>query len=100
MKNNIIIEGYIQFEPVIKDVKGTRMCTLKISNKVDVYTYYFTVLCFGTLADTVHKYYEKGNYIYVDGTLSSRVWEGRQITEIRASNIFIHPDKEELKSNT
>ena len=100
MKNNVIIEGYIQFEPTIKQVKGTQMCTLKICNKVGTNTSYFTVLCFGNLADTVHKYYEKSNYIYVDGILSQRSWEGKQIIEIKANSIFLHSNKEIPEAQT
>ena len=82
MKNDIQIEGFIQFEPILKDAKGSKMCTIKINNKVDTYNYFFTVICFDKLAENVIAYFQKGDFVYVDGQISSRLCEGKQFIQI------------------
>lgn len=85
MVNNIQVEGWIQFDP---ELKTDKMCVIKIANIVENHKSYFTVLCFGTLAQNVKSQFQKGDFIYVNGTLSSRKYNDKMIVEIRADNVL------------
>ena len=58
------------------------------------HTEWHQIVVWNKLADFVTQYLDKGHYIYLEGTIKSRVWidknkESKKITEIIASQIVL-----------
>lgn len=82
--NSVILTGYIGREPEVNMLpSGTRVATFSIAVN-DVYrkgeaknekTHWFTVKCFGKLADRAASYLSKGNKVGIVGKLNYEEWE-------------------------
>lgn len=57
---------------------------------------FHNIVAFGKLAETVHQYMKKGNMMYVEGRLTTRIWDAqdgtkRSRTEVIAENVQFGP---------
>lgn len=101
--NKATLIGNLGKDPEVRYAQsGTPICTLRIGvterrpKEGGVWqdqTEWFSVVCFGKIAENVGKYLKKGRQVYVEGRLQNRTWEDRegkqrQVTEVVASQVL------------
>jgi len=99
--NNVSIIGRLGADPELRHTpKGTPVAKMSVAVN-DRYgenerTYWFPVICWNGLAETVNQYLHKGSRVAVSGRLTNRSYETddgkRTITEIVAASVeFLDP---------
>lgn len=112
--NKVQIIGNLTNDPELKTIPTTGTSVVNFSVATNEYytdkngekkekTEFHKVVCYGKLAETINKYFTKGQTIGIEGRLETRTWEKDGIkfskTEIVASNFyFINSTKRKEKS--
>jgi single-strand DNA-binding protein len=111
MVNRVILVGRIGKEPETKQVNDSKVTKVTLAtsetykkdgNKVET-TEWHTVIAWRGLAEVIEKYVKKGDLLYVEGRIKTRMWEDKDgkknyTTEIQADNIqMLGGKKEEAK---
>ena len=92
--NSVVLGGSVSFiGKVYQSKNGSNMLTLGIGTKKMVkdkeYFDSFEVLCYGSIIDYVNKYLNKGDYIIVTGSLSTRLQTAKDgVTEFRKYSVI------------
>lgn len=96
--NRVLIGGNLTKKPEItRTTNGSAVCKLSLAyNEVkkagEKVTYYFNIVCFGSIAENCEKYLEKGSSVLVEGKIINRSYKAndgsnKTITEINASSV-------------
>ena len=106
MKNLVILIGNLGKNPEMRNTGKTAVANFSMATsesfkdaegKTQKTTEWHNVSAFGSLAETIGKYLQKGSKAYVEGRLRTRKWEDkngvtRYTTEIVASEVkFLDP---------
>lgn len=107
--NKVFICGRIVRDPELKKLPtGTSVCSFSVATN-NVYidknknkqqsTEFHNVVAWAGLADTIEKYFKKGDEIYIEGRIVTRSWDGKNgkqyRTEIVASEMQFGQKKKE-----
>jgi single-strand DNA-binding protein len=85
--NQVTLIGYLGKEPeMIISQKGTPVTTLSLgTNRGKQTTDWHKVVCFGDIAEFVNGNANKGDMLYVSGSMQYSVWESEGRTNKQAS---------------
>lgn len=107
--NKVFICGRIVRDPELKKLPtGTSVCSFSVATN-NVYidknknkqqsTEFHNIVAWAGLADTIEKYFKKGDEIYIEGRIVTRSWDGKNgkqyRTEIVASEMQFGQKKKE-----
>jgi single-strand DNA-binding protein len=99
--NSVNITGRITKDPFYKPSSEDKksFCAFRIADdEENETTYFFDVVCFKTVADSVGKYCKKGDLVGVSGKLVTRSDGEREKIEISAQRVdFLSSKKKEEK---
>ena len=105
--NAVMVTGRIGNEPELKHTnEGTPVVTFSLAVRVNKEkTYWFDVVAWRGTAEFVCRYFHKGDGIEISGTLTQRVYSGRDgvsrnIVEIRADEIGFPLSKRDTAPST
>ena len=104
--NKVMLIGNVGNDPEVRYLdqnaqNPSRVATIRLAtserrrdqnNELKEYTEWHTVVAWGRNAELVEKYVRKGAQLYVEGSLRTRSWDGRDgqkhyVTEVRAEVI-------------
>ena len=115
--NKIILIGNVGQEPDVRDLdNGTKVAnfsiatsergyTLKNGTQVPERTEWHNIVVWRGLAEVVEKYVTKGDKLYIEGKIRTRIYEDKQgvkryVTEVYADNLeMLGSPKENTQSN-
>ena len=102
MLNKLMIIGNAGAAPEIREVNGVKVANVNVAvtergykttggKEIPERTDWFTVIAWRGLAEILEKYVTKGNKLYVEGKMKSRIYEKdgqkRMVWELYAENI-------------
>lgn len=95
--NKVWLTGRLTVKPELKKTSsGKEMSTFSIAVPKDKdHTSFIRCVCWGTQAENLCKYQDKGNLIGVEGELNTRDYEGKTYTEVTCSHIEFLGGKKE-----
>ena len=99
--NSVVLGGSVNFIwKISKSKNGNDMLTFGIGTKKFIkgkeYFDSFEVLCYGSVIEYVNKYLAKGDYIIVTGSLSTRLQQAQDGTQIK-KYVIIANDVESVR---
>lgn len=107
MLNRTLLQGRIGTTPELRYTQnGTPVLDFRLASERDFKdknsgeraTDWFSVICWGALAEFVHQYFDKGRMIVVDGRLQAREYTDRDgnrrtAVEVVANNVYFSDSK-------
>ena len=84
--NLVVVRGRLTRDPSLKESSGgTAICSFSLAinekYKDKEKVHFFDVTAFGSLAENIKKYLEKGSEILIEGKLNYEKWTGKDGTE-------------------